>query len=138
LWILAPSLPFLALLQIVAGVAWGAFELASFLLFFEALQDTERTSVLSAYNFAYAVSTVCGSLVGAALLSHYDHRIAYMVVFAASTLARLLALPLLPRRLPRPSMPETLVTRTLAVRPSAGAIERPILASMEAGPERER
>jgi hypothetical protein len=81
---------------------------------------------------------VGGSLAGGWMLYALgeDHR-AYMVIFAASSLLRLATVPFL-RRVPTPALrPVPVATRTVAVRPSAGSLDRPILPSLprEAGGE---
>ena len=46
LWIENP-MPYLCVVQFVGGVAWAAYELGFFLMFFEAIPRHERTSVLT-------------------------------------------------------------------------------------------
>ena len=63
----------------------------------------------------------------------------YAWLFVASSVARLAILPLLGRaagaRLAPAKAPEDISLRTLAVRPAAGAVQRPIFASLERGRE---
>lgn len=134
-WLVSDDLVFLACLQAAGGVAWAAYELGMFLLFFDAIAEEERTSVLTTFNLAQALAQVLGSLVGAALLSLLGRRIeAYLALFALSSTARLLTLPLL-ARVPRLSVDSaSLSTRTVAVRPDGGMIDRPVLASIDATP----
>ncbi|MBL7009387.1 MAG: MFS transporter [Planctomycetes bacterium] len=137
-WALTESLWLLGAAQVFAGVVWSAYELATFLLFFDAIEERERTSFLTLYNLAAAVVIVIGSLVGGALfgwLGGGSH--AYHVLFFASGALRLGVLPLLARirpAAPRRALPD-LQLRPLAVRAGAGAIERPVLATLEGPPE---
>ena len=50
MWMVSRSIPFLAVLQIVGGATWAAYELAMLLMFFETIPRHERTSVLTIYN----------------------------------------------------------------------------------------
>jgi len=131
LWLVSDAFAWLLTLQVFAGVAWGAFELATLLSFFEHIPETRRTTVLSMYNLASALAIVGGSLIGTALLRSFDHAGgAFALVFLVSSSMRVLALFFL-RRAPDVSTPDELMPlRTLAVRPSAGAIQRPVLAGL--------
>lgn len=95
-WCCGSGYWWLVFVQVMAGVAWAAYELALLLMFFEAIPEDERTSILTAYNLANTLALVFGSLVGAALLKWWDvSATGYMFVFAASSLGRLMSLALL-------------------------------------------
>jgi hypothetical protein len=116
----------------VAGAVWAALELATLLSFFETLEERDRTSILTAFNFASAVAMAIGTLVGALLFSAVEPgRAAYALLFVASSLARLLVLVALPSPRPATHAPAEVSLRTLAVRPSAGAIQRPVLPTLD-------
>jgi MFS family permease len=134
-WLVSDSFTYLFGIQVIAGCAWGAYELATFLLIFETIHEEERTSVLTLFNLANAVLTVGGSLLGGALLKALgqDHD-AYATVFAASAAARALTLLLLFRVAPVPFEVLPMMIRTLALRPSAGSLDAPIVASIPASP----
>ena len=130
LWLLSDAVGWLLLLQLLSGVAWAAFELAMLLSFFEHIPERSRTSVLSMFNLATALALAGGSLVGSRLLAGFSGETADAFVFLVSSGARRLALLLL--RGVRDVMPavETPPLRELSVRPSVGAIERPVLAGL--------
>ena len=134
LWIVSDWYPYLLSVQCVAGTAWGAYELATFLLVFETIREDERTSVLTTFNLANALAMVAGSLLGGWLLAHLgERRSAYWAIFALSSLARA-ATVLFLVRVPTPTLtPVPVATRTVAVRPSAGSIDRPVLPSIRKG-----
>lgn len=99
-WLFSAAVPYLLCVQILAGVSWAAFELAIVLMSFDCIPASHRTSMLTAYNFGYAIASVAGSLVGGAILKLCgENHLAYLVVFAVSAAGRLLTLPLL-RHLP--------------------------------------
>jgi MFS family permease len=132
LWLVSDDFAYLFGLQLVAGAVWAALELATLLSFFETLEERDRTSILTAFNFASAVAMAIGTLVGALLFSAVEPgRAAYALLFVASSLARLLVLVALPSPRPATHAPAEVSLRTLAVRPSAGAIQRPVLPTLD-------
>ena len=81
---------------------WAGYELAIFLLFFEAIRPEERTSVLTVYNFAHSLALVIGAVTGGALLRLLGEQpTSYLALFAISSLVRLSAVMLL-ARIPSP------------------------------------
>jgi MFS family permease len=133
LWLVSDRFEYLLALQCLSGVAWGAVELGTLLRFFDGLADRERASILTTFNLANTLAIAAGSLIGGAALGALgDARPAYAVLFASSAAGRLAAFFLMPRTLGRGV--RAMVLRTLAVRPSAGAIQRPILAASDDGP----
>ncbi|MDX1650620.1 MAG: MFS transporter, partial [Myxococcota bacterium] len=135
LWLVSDAFGYLLVLQALSGSMWAALELGTALAFFESLEERDRASILTFYNLAHAAALTGGALLGAVLFGILPVGAgAYAVVFALSAGARLAVLPLL-RGAPRaPVPPEGVALRTLAVRPSAGAVQRPILATLEPTP----
>jgi len=133
LWLVSDWFPYLVAVQILAGIMWGAWELATFLLVFEAIREEERTSILTTFNLANAVAMVAGSLVGGAILHHLgEEKIGYMTIFALSSCVRVLTLPLL-RRVPDVRLlARPIATRTVALRAGdAASDDRPVLPSID-------
>jgi hypothetical protein len=145
LWLLSDHFAFLLCIQILSGVAWATVELGTLLVFFEGLEREIRTSVLTLFNVANAAAMASGALLGGVLFRALGEDTgAFHALFVASALARLASLPLL-RRVPLAPAHvqrtgEHVTLRTLAVRPSAGALQRPIVATIEdeEAPEVER
>ena len=95
-WLFSASVPYLLCVQVIAGFAWAAYELAIILMSFDCIPASHRTSMLTAYNLGYAVVSVAGSLLGGLLLSlGGETYAAYLVVFGVSAAGRVLTLPLL-------------------------------------------
>ena len=118
-WVLSSNYIWLMTLQLVAGAAWGAYELALVLLFFETIHESERTSLLTLYNVANSIALALGSLIGAAIINGLGISAAsYLWVFAASTAFRALALLLLRRVRATPA--ETVAANRSASPLSAG------------------
>ena len=132
-WLVTDDFVWLFAVQLWSGVAWAAFELASLLSFFEHIPQRTRTSILSAYNLANAVAIAVGSVIGGVLLDAVGRgAAAYAAVLVASAIARFVALPLL-RGMPDvvPASATPIPLRTIGLRPSAGAIQRPVLAALD-------
>jgi MFS family permease len=131
LWLLSSDPIYLFALQIVSGVAWGGVELATLMLFFEHIDPIERTSVLTCFNLLNACALAFGSLIGAGLFYGLGEGASpYFVILLLSSCARMLTLPLL-RGVPSRAISSIpLPLRTLAVRPSSGALQRPILSAV--------
>jgi MFS family permease len=85
--------------------------------------------MLSLYNVGNATATFVGAILGAVIIHlAADGRNAYLVVFALSSVGRAVALIFIPRRAPATTKWEPPTgLRTIAVRPMAGSIERPII-----------
>ena len=96
LWNFSSDFVYLCVVQVLSGAAWGAFELAMLLLFFEAIPRERRVAVLTMYNVANALAYLVGSLLGGALLGYFGPvREAYLLLFLVSSVGRLAALGLL-------------------------------------------
>jgi MFS family permease len=98
LWLISNAVGWLLVVQSLAGIAWGAYELAMFLMILERIDESERTSVLTTFNVAHAAATVTGASLGALLISFLgaSHG-AYMAVFVLSAAMRLGTVPFLQR-----------------------------------------
>ncbi len=130
-WILSQNIVWLLLIQVLGGVAWGAYELAFFLLFFESIKEEERTSMLTLYNLLNTAAWVSGALAGGLLLAACGTSFhAYLLIFGLSSLGRLAALPLLARVAPQDVEVNLIGVRTVAVRPNAASLDAPILPSL--------
>lgn len=137
LWLLSDSFAYLLLLQVFSGVAWATLELATLLAFFEGLEAEERTSVLTAYNLASAVALALGALLGAAIFQSVGRGpTGFASLFVISSLGRALTLPLLVRLRGGSRPREVMLLRTEALRPSIGAVQRPLLPASEDGADR--
>jgi MFS family permease len=142
-WLLSDSLAYLVVSQLLAGVLWGAYESATFLLIFETIREDERVSLYTTYNVGNAACQVAGSVLGGWMLGAFADRPGdwmadrFAAVFLVSVAARLVTVLYLTRTREILHHPRPVAIGTDAVRPSAGAIEKPILPSLsEADPSR--
>jgi len=130
-WVLTTNYWLLLILQVFAGAAWGAYELALMLLFFETIPERQRTAVLTLYNVANSLAHVFGSAIGAAVLSAGGvSQTAYLTVFGVSTALRAVTTFWL-YRLPRLEvLSAATVMRPLSMRPSSGSLDEPMLSTL--------
>lgn len=129
-WNVSSNYGWLLVLQLIAGAAWGAYELALVLLFFETISERERTSVLTLYNVANSAAILIGSAIGAVILQAGGVSAeAYHWVYAASTLLRFAAVVQLfffwPHNLP--SGDEEPAFQPLVCTPNMGSLDQPVL-----------
>jgi hypothetical protein len=131
LWLVSQDFGYLTVLQMATGVCWAAYEFGAFLLLLETIPERDRTGLLTLFNFGNALAMVGGSVLGGALLAWMgDETRDYQVLFALSSGARLLACLLLLKVSIRGEPTLSLMLRTIAVRPSAGGLMRPIAATV--------
>lgn len=96
LWLVSQDFAYLFALQLVAGVAWAAVELATLLAFFERIEEAERTAILSLFNLASSLALVAGAALAAQLFVVLGQSVdAYEALFVLSTLGRAAAVALL-------------------------------------------
>jgi len=136
LWMLTDWFPALVAMQVASGVAWGALELAILLSYFEHIPEAERTGVLTIFNLANAAAIAGGASLGSVLFAHLGpSRASYFGLFALSGGMRALSLGVL-RGVADVAAPEApLELRTVAVSPTEGALQGPVLPTAQADPE---
>jgi MFS family permease len=131
MWVVSQNFVWLTAVQVFSGIAWAAYELAFFLLFFESIDREKRTTVLTVYNLANSVAWVAGAAIGGTLLSLLGARQSvYLFLFGLSTVGR----GLICLALPRLQLSEVAIApigvRTVAIRPNSAGIDSPIIASL--------
>jgi len=126
LWSIATSFDGLVLAQVMSGVAWGAFEYASYQLLLTSARPTLQVEFLSLANSVIGAAQLSGAVLGASLLS--TGRLAYGQVFLLSAIVRALPVGLVFLWIPlRAPVLKRLFWRVVSVRPSGGTLRRPIL-----------
>ena len=134
---ISAKLLYIAAVQLISGLAWAAFELAMLLMFFEAIPRQDRASVLTFYNFGNAAALVVGGLIGAAILQlGSESHAAYLVLFGASSVARLCTVLLLRQAPEGPTEVVQPAVRVISVHAEEGGVDRPILPSLGEKPDK--
>lgn len=125
-WAQATSFDDLIVAQLVSGVAWGAFEYASYQLLLSSARPEFQVEFLSLANSAIGFAQLSGALVGASLLSTAE--LTYNEVFFVSAVGRALPVGLVFLWIPlRAPVVKRLFWRVVSVRPAGGTLRRPIL-----------
>lgn len=137
LWLVSDSLGWLFTVQLLGGVVWAAFELGTLFLFFGVEDELERTGVLTLFNGLNAAAIAAGSIAGGVLLQSVGTPEGFTVVFATSAGLRLCSLLLVTRIPDRAWKLAVPALRILGVRPTTGAVARPVLPTMLRKPDRE-
>ena len=120
LWLLTDDLWVLLAFQVLTGAAQATFEYAAFMMYYEAVNSRERTSIITQFQFLNEAGKTAGSVVGAQLLrSAGKDQDAYAVIFWASALARLAVIPLLARVASARHRPEEITVRLVGEPPPA-------------------
>lgn len=133
LWIVSDHLGYLLILQVFGGAIWAGYELATLLLLFDHIDESERTSVLTIFNLANAIALIGGALLGGVLLKLLGtDRQAYYVLFALSGAMRIVSLVFMVRVHRIAFRPGPIATRVLGVRPNTGSVDAPIISSVGA------
>lgn len=132
LWIVSPSVVWLSGVQVISGVAWAAYELGFFLMFFESMPVHRRTQLLSYYNFANSAAMVLGAGAGALMLKVFGCTPeVYYWLFGLSAVGRLACLPILLRSsFGKKTSVYEISLRALSLRPSGGSLDVPVLPSL--------
>ncbi len=134
LWVVSHDFWFLLGVQVLAGLVWGCYEIATFLLLFETIPPEKRIRVLTVFNLADSVMIVGGSLAGAQLLHAMGESVAgFHALFLVSSGLRVMCLIMLARVKPVRVSAGRVVLRSLGARLNAVPEENPIVASMENG-----
>lgn len=134
LWTISQTFAWVMCVQILSGTFWAAYELGFFLMFFESMPVAQRARMLTIYNLANTCAWCAGSIVGGAVLATLGPSMtSYWTIFAMSSSGRLMALLLLLRvdPVPLPTRPFQLAWRVFGVRPSAGTMSTPVLATID-------
>lgn len=89
-WLVSHNFYYLIVMQIASGACWAAYELGLVLVLLRIVRDSERTRVLSVYNFVSSSMVLIGTLIGGAVLTFIgDDLKTYFLVFGLSTVLRL-------------------------------------------------
>ncbi len=134
LWTLGQSFAWVMCVQLLSGTFWAAYELGFFLMFFESMPVAQRARMLTIYNLANTCAWCVGSIIGGSVLAALGPSMtSYWTIFAMSSSGRLFALLLLLRvdSVPLPTRPLKLAWRIFGMRPSAGTMSTPVLATLE-------
>jgi hypothetical protein len=127
LWAISQNYWWIAGIEFFSGCYWAGFELSTILLYYQKIDDRERTSVITYITLLNTTGMFIGSLLGAGFMkilpSHWD---SYLSLFAVSTLFRLTLIVFAPQINFRGQIPKIInFNRLLSVRPPFVALTKP-------------
>jgi predicted MFS family arabinose efflux permease len=123
-WIFANGLVVVLIAQALSGMSWGGYEVSHFTLLLETADAKLRPALVAAMNTCNGLAQLTGSLLGGLLLERSGQ--AYQLVFATSTMGRLVIAILLAPMVPalRPGMGRRkLLLRLMGIRVSGGVAQ---------------
>lgn len=90
MWTLSHHFAWLLLTQCITGIAWSAYELGFFMVFMNDVPLTERSRLLTRYNFFNSIAWFSGAMIGGGILTLGIASIAsYHTLFILSGIGRL-------------------------------------------------
>ncbi len=116
-------------IEFISGCYWAGFELSTILLYYEKIEDKERTSIITYITFLNTTGMVIGSILGALFMKFLpvsmDH---YLSLFAVSTLLRISMVVFAPHVNFKGRIPRLIsFNKVFSVMAPFGAFTRPII-----------
>lgn len=129
LWALGQNYWWIFGIEFISGCYWAGFELSTLLLYYEKIEDKERTSLITYITFLNTTGMVIGSILGALFMKYLpvsmDH---YLTLFAASTVLRISMVAFAPHVNFKGRIPKLIsFNRVFSVVAPFGAFTRPII-----------
>ena len=133
LWAISQNYWWICGIEFLSGCYWAGFELSTILLYYQKIDDRERTSVITYITFLNTTGMLLGSLLGALFMKllpvGIDH---YLALFTVSTFLRLLLVIYAPQVNFRGQIPKLIsFNKVMTVRPPFGAFSWPIVGKIK-------
>ena len=137
LWAFTQNYWMILLFEFLSGCYWAGFELSTILLYYQKIDDKERTSIITYITFFNTAGMLIGSSLGAVFMKFlpatFDQ---YLVLFAASTFLRVLVLVFAPHVNFKGQIPKLIASRRiLGVLPPFANLGRPFLGKIKKNKE---
>lgn len=129
LWALSQNYWWIAGVEFMSGCYWAGFELSTILLYFQKIDDRERTSVITYIALLNTTGMLLGSLLGASFMKvlppGWDQ---YLTLFTVATLLRIGLVMFAPQVNFKGQIPKLIASRrVLNVMVPSGLLSRPLL-----------
>ncbi len=127
LWAISQNYGWICLVEFLSGCYWAGFELSTILLYYQKIDDRERTSIITYITFLNTTGMLIGSLLGALFMKilppSLNH---YLTLFVVATFCRILLVIFAPQVNFRGQIPKLIgFDRVASIRPAFGFINRP-------------
>ena len=134
-WSLTQNYWLILLIEFLSGCYWAAFELSTILLYYQKIDDRERTSIITYITFLNTTGMVIGSMLGAAFMKYLPSNMdQYLVLFAASTFLRAMVIIFAPHVNFKGQIPR-LISFNRGLMPTFASLTRPIVGMIKKKPE---
>lgn len=133
LWSFSSNITWICLVEILSGCYWAGFELSTILLYYQKIEDHERTSIMSYITLFNITGMVIGSLLGAVFMRQLpEHMDKYIVLFMVSSGLRGLVILFAPHVTFTGVIPKLIsFNRVFMVLPPFGVLSRPIMGKIK-------
>jgi MFS family permease len=133
LWAFSQNYWWICAVEFLSGCYWAGFELSTVLLYFQKIDDRERTSVLTYITFLNTTGMLLGSLLGALFMKllpvGWD---IYLTLFTVSTFIRIMLIVSAPQVNFRGQIPKLIsFNKVMSVRPPFGAFTWPVVGKIK-------
>jgi len=92
LWLFSSDVGYLIAIQLIGGLFWAGYEIASFNFLFDSTSPKKRVTCLSYYNVLVGLAALMGGLIGGLIARHNAlFWSSYFLVFIISSVVRFLA-----------------------------------------------
>jgi MFS family permease len=126
-WSLTQNFWLIMVIEFLSGCYWAGFELSTVLLYYQKIDDRERTSVITYITFLNTTGMIIGSLLGALFMKLLPEGFSqYTILFATATFLRILLIVFAPHVNFKGQIPKLMNNRIFGVLSPFGAISRTI------------
>lgn len=140
LWAVSQKYWWICIVEFLSGCYWAGFELSTILLYYQKIDDRERTSVITYITFLNTTGMLLGSLLGALFMKLLPVGMdLYLTLFTVSTFIRITLIVFAPQVNFRGQIPQLIsFNRVMSVRPPFGAFTRPFVGKIKKKKEEEK
>ena len=140
LWAVSQNYWWICGVEFLSGCYWAGFELSTILLYFQKIDDRERTSVLTYITFLNTTGMLLGSLLGALFMKllpvGWD---LYLTLFTVSTFVRIILIVFAPQVNFRGQIPKLIsFNKVMSVRPPFGGFTWPVVGKIKKKKEEDK
>lgn len=133
LWAISQNYWWICAIEFLSGCYWAGFELSTILLYFQKIDDRERTSVITYITFLNTSGMLLGSLLGALFMKLLPVGMdLYLTLFIVSTFLRIILIVFAPQVNFRGQIPKLIsFNKVMTVTPPFGAFTWPIVGKIK-------
>lgn len=138
LWAISQNFIWIACIEFISGCYWAGFELSTILLYYQKIDDRERTSIVTYITLLNTAGMMIGSMLGALLMKFLPPDLdQYATLFAVATFLRISIVVFAPQINFKGQIPKLIgFNRIISIRPGLGVLTRPFIGKVKTEPEK--